>query len=511
MSRSPRKIAMALTAVAASLTLAACSAGAASTSTSSSSSTDAETPTEVTIGFGAEPASLDFTTTDGAAIPQALLDNVYEGLVTMDDNGDIQPLLAESWEVSDDNLTYTFTLASDVAFSNGDAFTAETVKWNIENVQSDNWTISLKSYMDVVDSVEVIDDTTVAVTLSSPSNDWLFRMTTRVGAMFDPDAVDDLATTAVGTGPYVVSSFNLGDSLVLEKNDGYWGDEPEMDTVTFKYIEDANAMNSALLSGSIDAIPGFASLDTLDQFSDESEYQILEGGTSAEMVLSLNNASGIFTDVTARQAVNYAIDRQTIIDSVAGGYGQLIGSMVPTTDPWFDESLVDAYPYDPEKAKELIAEAGIEGETIRFQVPSNSDTQQVAQLVASNLEQVGLNVEIEILEFPAQWLEQVFTGHDFDMSVINHVEARDLATYANPDYYWGYDSEEFQELIAAADAGTAEEQVEYLTEAAALLSEEAVSDWLYLQANITIAVTGLEGLPMNSTSESFNVTDLSWS
>lgn len=464
----------------------------------------------VTIGLGPEPANLDFTTTDGAAIPQALLDNVYEGLVTLTDDGDIAPLLATSWDVSEDNLTYTFTLADDVTFSNGDAFDAETVKWNIENVQSDAWSISLKSYMDVVSAVDVIDESTVAVTLAHPSNDWLFRMTTRIGAMFSPDAVDELATTAVGTGPYEVVSFDRGDSITLELRDGYWGEEPEINTVVLRYFDDVNAQNSALLSGSINAIYNLQSIDTIDQFSTD-KFEVIEGGTNSEVTLSMNNASGIFTDVRVRQAVSYAINRQAIIDSATAGYGLLIGSMVPPTDAWFDEALVDAYPYDPELAQELLAQAGAEGATIRFKVPTVANITPAAQIVQSDLSAIGLNVEFETLEFPAQWLEQVFTNQDYDMSIVNHVEARDMATYADPTYYWGYDSPEFQALVASADAGTAEEQVADLTEAAAMLSAEAVSNWLYLEPNINVVQLGLSGLPANWLSEALNLTHLSWS
>lgn len=502
-SKSTRVAAAAVTAGA--LFLAGCSTG----DTEGGGSTTPE-QSAVTIGLNAEPANLDFSTTDGAAIPQALLDNVYEGLVTLSDAGEIEPLLAQSWEVSDDNTTYDFTLQSGATFSDGTPFTAETVKWNIENVQSDNWTISLKSYMDVVESVEVVSDEHVTVVLSAPSNDWLFRMTTRVGAMFNPDAVDDLANTAVGTGPFTVTAFNRGDSLELTARDDYWGEQPAVPSVKFQYFSDVNAMNSALLSGSIDAVQNFTALDTIAQFEDPDSFTVLEGGTNAEVVLSMNNASGIFTDVKARQAVNYAINREALVANATSGYGQLIGSMVPPTDPWFDEALVDAYPYDPDMATTLIEEAGIEGATIRFRVPNLSNLTAAYQMVESDLTAVGFNVELETLEFPAQWLEQVFTNHDYDMSIINHVEARDIATYADPTYYWGYDSSEFQDLVSSADSGTAEDQVTYLTEAAQMLSDDAVSDWLYLEPNITILKAGLTGFPENILGESLNVTDLSW-
>jgi peptide/nickel transport system substrate-binding protein len=489
-------------AVAVALLVAGCSSGGSSSSSSTKDS--------AVLGFGAEPANLDFTTTDGAAIPQLLLDNVYQGLVRLDDSGKIVPELAKSWDVSSDGKSYTFDLEKGVTFSDGEKFDADAVKFSIDRVKSTAWTVSLKTYMDIVDSVDVISPTKVKVNLSSPSNDWLFRMTTRIGAMFAPKGVSALKTKPVGTGPYVVSEFNRGDSVVLTTRKNYWDTEPKLKTVTFKYFKDANAENSALQSGSINAIVALASLDTLSQFSNKSKYTILKGGTNAEMTLSMNNASGIFTNLKVRQAVEYAIDRKSLVKSAVAGYGTLIGSMVPPTDPWY-EDLSDAYPYNPAKAKKLLADAGATGATIRFRIPNLANVTAAAQIVQSDLTAVGLNVKIDTLDFPAEWLAQVFTGHDFDMSLINHVEARDIATYANPKYYWGYDNAEFQDLVKNADAGTAAEQVTDMKKAAKLLSDDAVSDWLYLEQSINVKDAKLEGLPKNQLGDSLNVTDLSWS
>lgn len=179
----------------------------------------------LSIGFTAEPASLDFTTDDGVAIPEVLLTNVYEGLVELAPDGGIQPALADSWEVSDDRRTYTFELNSDVTFSNGESFTAEDVKFSIERAQEE-WTISLADVMDVVDTVEVVSPTEVTVELSEPSNAWLYAMTTRVGAMFTPTGVDNLDTEPVGTGPYEVADWTRGDSITLQRRADYWVNSP---------------------------------------------------------------------------------------------------------------------------------------------------------------------------------------------------------------------------------------------------------------------------------------------
>lgn len=494
-----KKVTALAAAMAAALLIGACSAGS-----SDSGSTSQDT---VTLGLTTEPANLDYSTTDGAAIPQTLLGNVYEGLVKLDDDGQIVPNLASKWDVSADGKSYTFTLQSNVKFSNGSSFDADSVKFSIERVAKD-WKIGLKAQMDIVDSVEVKSPTSVTVNLKSPSNLWLFHMATRVGTMYSEDGVSDLTDTPVGTGPYTVEKWTKGTSLVLARRADYWGDKPEMSKVTFQFFKDVNAENSALLSGGIDAIVALGSLDTLEQFKDKSRFQVIQGTTNSEVTLSLNNASGVFTDKRIRQAVNYAIDRKALVDTTVAGYGTLIGSMVPPSDPWY-EDLSKAYPYDPAKAKQLLADAGQTNLTVRFRIPSTPASMvSAAQVVKSDLAKVGINAKIDVLDFPAQWLEKVFTGHDFDMSIVNHLEPRDIATYGDKNYYWGLDDPEVQRLLAEADAGTVEEQTVALKQVAKTLSDNAVSDWLYLEQSVGVAKVGVEGLPKNNLGESYDVTKI---
>lgn len=237
-----------LVTVIATVTLAITAAGCSSGTSGGSSTTSS-----LSVGFVAEPANLDFTTTDGVAIPQALLVNVYEGLVKLDQDGKIVPLLAESWDISPDRKTYTFHLRDNVTFTNGKKFTADDVVFSINRVKTD-WKVSLKSAMDVVANVEKKDDTTAVVTLTKPSNSWLYKMTTRIGAMFSRDGVADLANKPVGTGPYKLDSWRRGDAITYSANDNYWGTKPKVSKVVLKYFKDATALNNALLTGGIDII-----------------------------------------------------------------------------------------------------------------------------------------------------------------------------------------------------------------------------------------------------------------
>ncbi len=494
-------------AAAAGLLLTGCNAGSSTQTPSdgvSGSGTGAPAQEDaVRIGLVAEPLTLDFTVDNGAAIPQVLLYNVYETLVKIDQDGEIVPSLASEWEVSEDGTSYVFTLAEGVAFSNGEEFTAEDVKFSLERVSTD-WTISLKAAMDNVESVEVTGDNEVTVTLAKPSNSFLYALTTRVGAMMDPSGVEDLANTPIGTGPYTFGSWQRGTSISLARNADYWGQEPFFDQVTLQYFKDPTALNNALLTDGIDVIGTVQAPESLGEF-EGGDYQIIEGSTNGEVVLSMNSSRAPFDDVRVRQAARHAIDHQSLVDTCWAGRGELIGSMVPPTDPWFEDRTGD-YPYDVEGARALLAEAGAEGAQVRLRLPTLPYAVACGTVVESMLEEAGFEVTVDQLEFPAAWLEDVFTAGDYEMSIIAHVEPRDMrAVFGNPDYYTKYGTQEIQTLFAEADAGTAEEQTAKLREAAALISEDAAADFLFLLPNLIVADTGITGLPENAINESFEL------
>ena len=486
-----RMFASIATVMVASMALVGCSSG--------SMTAEEEPDTALTVGLLATPGNLDYTTTAGAAIPQALLYNVYEGLVKLDNDGTIMPLLAESWTVSDDGLVYDFQLQEGVTFSDGSPFNAESVKFSLERVK-ENWTANGPAYLDPIAGIEAVSDTEARITLSKPSNSWLFNMSGPVGTMFTESGIADLATTPVGTGPYTVSSFKTGDSLVLAANADYWGEAPYMTDVTLRYFTDATAQTNALLSGDINLISGISQFQLVDQFKTNGDFQVLEGASTGEVTLAMNNASDAFSDVRVRQAVRYAIDRQAVMDTANSGYGLLIGSMVPPTDPWYDESLADLYPYDPEKAAELLAEAGVSDLTVAFKIPNLPYAVAGAQVVKDQLAKVGITAEVTALEFPAVWLDEVFSSHDYDMSLIMHSEPRDVTVFAAPTYYAGYDSPAVMEKFAEADAADPASYIELMKEATATMAEEAAADWLYLQPAISLADSDLLGVPKNTPS-----------
>lgn len=493
------------TALVGTLALSACSAGSSSTATD-----DASQKTSVTVALTGEPVNLDFTKTAGAAIPQALMSNVYEGLVEIDQEGKIQPLLAESWELSNGNKTYTFKLRDGVTFSNGEAFTAEDVKFSIDRVKSDAWVSSLKAKMDIVDSVKVISGTEVAVTLKKPSNAWLFDMGTLVGAMFDPSGVDDLASTAIGTGPYEIEAWNRGQSIDFATREDYWGEKPGVEKATLRYFADAVATTNALQSGDVDVVYNMQSPELLSSFESNDQFQVLEGTSNGEIVLSMNNKKAPFDDKRVRQAVMHAIDRQAVVDTAWNGYGTVVGGPVPTTDPYY-EDLNGVYPYDPEKAKKLLKEAGAEDLSVKFTVPTRPYATAVSEIVVSQLADVGIKASIESAEFPAVWLDQVFTKKDYQMSVVLAVESRDvLAMFNNPDYYLGYDNSKIKDVAATADAADEAGYVDGMKKVVRTIVDDAAADTLFIFPNIVVAKSTVTGIPENSVTEALDLTGIGW-
>ncbi|MFW8623303.1 ABC transporter substrate-binding protein [Corynebacterium glutamicum] len=444
----------------------------------------------IVIATTAAAASLDFTNAAGAAIPQAMMSNIYEGLVHIDAEGEIQPLLAKSWDISDDRTEYIFHLREGVLFSNGDPFNADSAKFSIDRVKTD-WTNGLKSGMDVVESTEVIDDHTLKVSLVRPSNQWLWSMGTAIGAMMTEGGVDKLATDPVGTGPYTVTHWAPGRAIGFGARADYWGQKPLNDAATIRYFSDATASTNALQSGDVDVI---WAMQAPEQLATLQEYTVEVGTTNGEMLLSMNNQRAPFDDVRVRQAVMFAIDRQAVIDTALEGYGtDTGGAPVPPTDPWYEKSTM--YPYDPDRARALLEEAGAEGTRITMSIPSLPYAQAASEILYSQLRDVGFDPVIESTEFPAVWLAQVMGQKDYDMSLIAHVEPRDIPTLFSPNYYLGFDDTETQALLAEADSSANE--VELMQQAVDRIMEQAVADNLMNVANIVVMSPEITGIDPN--------------
>lgn len=492
-----RRVVLACTVVLA-LALPACSAGSTATQVG-------RVDDGVVVGTVAAPASLDFTSTGGAAIPQALMANVYETLVRIDEDGEIVPHLATGWDVSDDRLTYTFHLRDGVTFSNGEEFTAETAAFSIDYVQNE-WTNGLKSQMDPVAQARAVDPLTLEVTLAHPSNEWLWSMGTLTGAMMTPTGTQTLATDPIGTGPYTVERFAVGESVSYSARADYWG-EPADGDAAIRYFSDAVGSVNALRSGDVDVVWSLQAPELLDTLPEEFGVEV--GTTNGELLLSMNNDAAPFDDVRVRQAVAYGVDREAVSQVVYEGLAtDTGGAPVPPTDPWFTGR--DYYSHDPERARRLLREAGYSEDDrpqVTMKIPSLPYAETAAELLFSELRQIGFDVSLVSSEFPAVWLSEVMGSADYQMSLIAHVEPRDVPVlFGDPDHYLRFDSEPVREHLARADSG--DDQVGHMRRAVDEIMAEAGSLTLVNTPNIVLTAPGVTGVEANVVTDALPLAEI---
>ncbi|MGY4976719.1 ABC transporter substrate-binding protein [Streptomyces sp. 900105755] len=503
---------LAATAVLAGLTATACGTGTADDPANAGQTSQAAQPTAIDTGATVdvrlvlEPTSLDIADTAGAALDQILLDNVYQGLLTRDENNKIEPSLATSYEQSSDGLTYTFHLARNAAFHDGSKVTAADAVWSLQQVTAAGSKNPDAAALASVKSVSATDGHTVVVTLKHRDTGFTWGLTERAGIVFKKGtAFSSLAGKENGTGPFKLSDWKRGSSITFVRNDAYWGKKAKVAKVVFHYIKDVNAANNAQQTGQTD-IETAADATLLQPFSDTGKYTVLRGNTTDKFTLAFNNASGPTRDVRVRRAIRRAIDNAGLVKTL-GGAAKLVGGPVPATDPGYEDlTAVDAY--DPASAKTLLKQAGYgSGLKLTVQIPNIYPT-EIGDYLASELKQVGIQLTVRQVEFQT-WLDSVYTKHDYQLSLVDHAEARDLSNFANPAYYFGYDNADVQKWYAAAQTATGDaDRDALLKKAARQVSEDAAADWLYVNQTLTVVRSGVTGVPRNFTSNRYDLADL---
>ncbi|MEV7866223.1 ABC transporter substrate-binding protein [Streptomyces sp. NPDC088124] len=489
--------------VALSLALTACGSGSGGKNPSSNGSYDKN----ATVGIGSlyEPQNLDNTGGGGQGVTEALNGNVYEGLFKLTDSGKVEKQLVKDYTVSPDGLTYTFELRDGVKFHSGKALTSADVKSSIEKVTAPNSQSARKSSFDVVKSITTPDATTVKVTLSSRSISFVYNLSY---VWIVNSEAKNLKTSEDGTGPYTLDKWARGSALSLARFPGYWGKPATNAKVVFHYYKDATALNNALLTNAVDVVTSEQSPDALDQFKNNPNYKVNDGNSTTKLLLAFNDRVKPFDNVKVRKAVTSAINNKKLLESVWGDHGTLIGSMVPPTDPWY-EDLTKVNPYDVALAKKELAEAGYaKGFSFTLDTPNYDPHPTAATFIKSELAKVGINVKINIIT-PDEWYTKVYKNHDFSATLQEHVNDRDVVWYGNPDFYWGYDNKQVTEWVKQAEqSDTTDRQTALLKKANRKIAEDAASDWLYLYPQIVVANTKLSGYPLNGLNSQFYAYDI---
>ena len=339
------------------------------------------------------------------------------------------------------------------ATCDGEAFDASDVKFSFERAKAEGSTNKAKkAVFDNISRIETPDPYTVILVLERADGNFLFRMGEATAAILDPKSAAGTATKPIGTGPFRFEDWKKGASITLAKNPDYRNAAAvKMKKVTWRFISDPAAQVSALLAGDIDGMPRFGAPQNLAQFQADKRFTVAIGGTEGKTIVAINNKRKPFDDVRVRRAIAAAVDRKAIVDGALEGYGAPIGShLVPSDAGYVD--LTATSPHDIEKARRLLKDAGVATPlNVTLTLPPPQYARKGGEIVAAQLAKAGIVAKIENVEW-AQWLSGAFKGN-FDLTIINHVEPLDYATaYADPNYYFGYDSAKFRGLVATLAA-----------------------------------------------------------
>jgi len=498
MFRRTRRLALISALAATAVILSACSGTPDQAPSSAPSSPDPDATLHV--GLVLEPTNLDIRHTSGAALEQILIDNIYEGLVSRTQDNEVEGRLASDYEVSDDGLTYTFTLNDGIVFHDGTPLTSADVVSSYETVRTDK-TVQGNAEFAAVTSITAPDATTVKIVLSEPNQNFLFALTGPAGLVFKTGDKTDLKTAENGTGPFTLTRWNTGSSITFARNDDYWGEAAGVAQVEFQYIPDFTAGVNAALAHDVDVL---TAVDPNLASQLEDDFTLTKGRTTDKATLAFNNKKAPLDDVRVREALRLAIDHEGLIEAV--GAGTTLYGPIPELDPGY-EDLSDVISYDPEKAKSLLAEAGQEDLELTLTIPSFYGT-TVPKVLISDFKKVGVTLDVNSVEFPT-WLEDVYTNHDYDLSFVLHVEPRDFGNFANPDYYFGYDNAKVQDLYAKAlEEVDPDKSAELLAQAARIVSEDHAADWLYNGETITAVSPIVSGFPEDSINSRINLADV---
>jgi peptide/nickel transport system substrate-binding protein len=473
----------------------------------------AQTPPGVlVVGQVAEPQALDPHAVT-AVNDFRILMNIYDGLVRYASGTlEVEPALATGWEISEDGTVYTFDLREDVTFHDGTPFNAEAVVFNFERMLNeehpyhDTGPFPLSFFFSAVQSVEAVDDLTVRFTLDAPYAPFLSNLAYPTGLIVSPAAVmehgADFGRNPSGTGPFTFTEWRSNEAVVIEANPDYWDGAPGLQAVVFRPITDANTRVAEMLSGGIDLmveVPPVA----LSEFQGEG-YQVVEQAGPHVWFLILNLREGPFTEQAVRQAANYAINKTALVEDVLEGTAEVAAGPTPPAFAWAYNEELEPYPYDPDRARELLAEAGVENPEITFYVTEGGsgmlDPVAMGTAIQADLEAVGFDVTIETYEWNT-FLGQVNPGLEGkadaaqmawmtnDPDTLPYLALRTAAFPEEGGFNSGYYSnEKVDELLEEARTATDQDRrAELYREMQAIVQEDA--PWVFVANWVQNAVT----------------------
>lgn len=457
---------------------------------------------ELRVALSTEPPSLDPTTNAAAVIRLVLQNNLYETLVGMDETGAFRPLLATSWEISEDSRTYTFHLRSGLRFHDGTPCDAEAVRRSFLRAMDPDGGHVHPQFFTNIAAIEVLAPETIRFSLREADAAFLALMASG-DAVIVPAQKDDLFRHPVGTGPFRFERWDPGYQLRLVRNPFYWDPErPKVEALVFRFIPDVAAQLAALRNGEVDVLVEVTP-EVAQAIAADPRFYVLSAPQDLVQILAINKLREPFGDLRVRQALAYAVDRGQLIELVALGYASPVGSHLAPGTPYYAD-MTWVYPHDPERARALLAAAGYpQGFTATLTLPSNYAFHvRTGEVLVAQLAQVGIRLNLKLMDWPT-WLEQVYGQADFDLTVIGHVGRGDpaltLAFYGpdRRDYYFrrGWESSELNELLhLGATLANPEARRSIYTVAQYLIAKEVVNVFLQAPHRIVVAKIGVNGI-----------------
>jgi len=471
----------------------------------------AQAPARLTVQSQTEPPGLDMTATPATATSGIVFYNVQESLVKVDRHGKLVPSLAERWHTAD-NRNYTFFLKRGVRFHNGREMKAADVKYCFERALNPETKHPYAKDYEAIGDIIVKDEYTVTFALKTVNANFLQNVARAGAAIYPREAVDTMKSHPVGTGPFRFEEWVRGDRVVLVRNPEYHVTGlPKLDRVTFRFVTDPNAVLAALKAGDVDASLFGLGPEHVQDLQKDPRFQVITGDTTNDVILSMNNSRKPYTDVRVRRAMTDGINKADVLKGAMFGMGKILGTNVDPLNPYYVD-MSKAMPYDPARAKKLLAEAGYPNgfDTVLKVTPQYDYTVRSGQVIADSLKKVGVNVKIEQIEW-GQWLSRVFREADYDLTIIGHAEAWDIKNYANPKYYFRYDSPKFQALFAKSEV-TVDDKArrEVYVEMQKVLVDEAPVVWLFMHPRLAVAKKGLNGLWKDLPASVNDLSEVSW-
>lgn len=452
-------------------------------------------PTVVRMSISSEPDSLD-PWQSAASDTSAIFSNVFEGLLSYNEKGEMTPGLAESWDISEDGLVYTFHLRNNVVFHNGAPMTSKDVLYTYNNLAGMNGEKAVSSKFENVASIEATDDYTFVITLKEASASFLALNIVPVL----PEGYTEQETSPVGTGPYKFVEYIPGQRVVFEKNEEYYNEDKmgQIDRFEVYIMTDASAVVSAMKSDQLD----MANVSVENAKLLGEGYELYNSPQNMVQIFALNNTYEPLSDVRVRQAISYTVDKQEIIQGVFDGYAtELYSNFSPVMNVYYNDELEDVYTVDIEKAKALMEEAGYaDGFDLVIKVPGNYQVHvDTAQILMQQLSQIGIRVTIETIEW-ATWLEDVYGNAEYEATVIGltgKLDPNDVLVRYESSYgknFYKYSNPEYDELIAQAAVELDEtKRAEMYKECQRILTEDAAAVYICDPNSTVVCRSDLKG------------------